>query len=248
MASVDANRKAIQDNRKKVFLLEHLVASNKASAYLTRSTIMENQNLIKRNYEAIFGGNRQLGNHNTDDIFHNRSVLVRNLGKGGKLNDVQENYRNAMINKVKLEYLDHRSKLNGKVNHISEKLAAINALLIEVNHDIMAANEEVVQFNASVIADNANIIKGGADKALASATPDSNAQIIAANAAKIEEISKRVQENQALNQTNYDKACANRKAIDENTTDVYARRQRMQENRKHVDENAQAIATFISTY
>lgn len=245
MASVHKNQKAIQENRKKVFTLEHLVAANKASSYLTRSMVKENQASINRNYVAAFEGNRQLANANTDEIFHNRTVLMRNLGKGGKLSDVQENLRNALINQAKLEYLDHRSALNAKVNHINEKLAAVNAQLIDVNHEIMAANEEVVQFNAGLITDNASIIKTGM-KEMQEATPQSNEQLIAKNTKKIDELTKRVAENQAANKAAYEKAQANRKALEENTAAIYTRRQQMESNGSNIDANATAIAEFIA--
>jgi hypothetical protein len=53
-----------------------------------------------------------------------------------------------MINKAKIDFLEHRSSLNAKVLGITERIAAINAMMIEVNRDIMAANEEIVGFNA----------------------------------------------------------------------------------------------------
>ncbi len=61
-------------------------------------------------------------------------------------NQVQVNFKEAMTNKVKIDFLEHRANLNQKVFDISSRMAAINAELIQVNKDIMDTNEEVRVF------------------------------------------------------------------------------------------------------
>lgn len=108
--STEENRKNINKNRRALFEAEAAVMYNRGQAYVTRSIVMENQNLISKNYNAAFMGNRQLANQNTDDLFRNRLAAIRNIDVSG--GQVAENYREALTNKTKLEYLEHRSKLN----------------------------------------------------------------------------------------------------------------------------------------
>lgn len=90
-------------------------------------------------------GNLQPANANTDEIFNNRSEILRGMDVSG---DVEANYINAQTNKSSLDFLRHRSELNSSVLAASEKLAEINRLLIEVNSEIMGAKEKIVAFNS----------------------------------------------------------------------------------------------------
>jgi hypothetical protein len=135
-ALIDANKKQIAENRSNIFSTECAVMHNRSSAYMARSTVQENQALISKNYHAAFMGNRQLINQNTDDIFRNRQAILRHLKAS---NPVEINFKEAMINKAKLDFLEHRAGLNEKVLEISLKMAAVNAMMIEINHAIMVS-------------------------------------------------------------------------------------------------------------
>jgi len=241
MASPQVNKDNINDNRRKLFLLEHQVLKNKADIYLTRETIMENRSAIQKNYEAAFNGNRQLANANTDAMFRNRSQIVRNLPSDDQ---VKANFREAMLNKVKIEALDHRSKLNEKVNSVSEELAAINARLIEINVQLRATTVEAIKFNHDLIAVGKSWIENGVDGAK-TATPESNAKLIAENASKIDEISKRVEVNAKKNAANYAQTQANKFKIEANAATILSKRAEMEANRHAIEENSAKIAAAI---
>lgn len=112
---------------------------------MARSQVNENQALIAKNYNSAFMGNRQLANQNTEDLFRNRNAIMRNITANS---DVEKNFKEAQINKCKIDFLEHRAALNAKVIAVSKQMAAINAEMIKVNSEILAANEEIVQFNA----------------------------------------------------------------------------------------------------
>ena len=76
------------------------------------------------------------------DLFRNRTALVRNLDA---TTPVATNFKEALTNKVKLEYLDHRAKLNEKVLKTSEDLAAVNKQLIEINRHVCYCDAVVFQ-------------------------------------------------------------------------------------------------------
>jgi hypothetical protein len=239
--STEDNKKNIQANRRRIFEVENQVMFNRGQAYLVRSLVQENQASIQRNYNAAFLGNRQLANQNTDDLFRNRTAIVRNIETP---NQVTQNFKEAMMNKVKLEYLEHRSKLNEKVLSISEQLANVNKQLIEINRHILEANEEVVRYNADMIQSNVNLLSNGVHAS--SATPSSNASLIAENARKIDEIGRRAAENKTRIAKVTQEAEANRAHISTNTGDIAARRQRIQDNHERIAGNQSQVAKFVS--
>ena len=100
-------------------------------------------------------GNRQLANANTDEIFNNRSEILKGMDVAG---DVEANYTNAQTNKSSLDFLRHRSELNSSVLAASEKLADINRQIIEVNSEIIGANEKIVAFDSEQITANSELL------------------------------------------------------------------------------------------
>ena len=190
MANSETNKAAIEKNRKTIFQIEAHVMSNKALAYQSRSMIEENRLMILSNYSAAFMGNRQLANANTDEIFNNRAAILQGMAAEG---DVQENFVNAQQNKSALDFLRHRSSLNSSVLTISEKLAAINTQLVEINSEIMNANAEIVAFNGEQIAANSEMLNGSLTAS--SATPESNAQLVAANSESMADLLANVSKN-----------------------------------------------------
>lgn len=89
-------------------------------------------------------GNRQLTNANTEAIFRNRLMIVKNLPEDDQ---VQKNFKEAMINKVTLEYLDHRGRLNSRTNNINRELLSLNSRLLDITEDILTTNEDISKFN-----------------------------------------------------------------------------------------------------
>ena len=83
---------------------------------------------------------------------------------------VQVNYREAMSNRAKLEFLDHRSALNQRVIEVTLDFANINSQLIDTNRKIMDANVGIIDFNSAQIATNSALLKNGVSAA--GATPE----------------------------------------------------------------------------
>lgn len=96
-------------------------------------------------------GNRQLTNANTEAIFRNRLRIVKNLPE---VEPLQKDFKEAMINKVTLEYLDHRGRLNSRANNINKELLSLNSRLIEITEDILATNEDISKFNQEISESN----------------------------------------------------------------------------------------------
>jgi len=233
-----ANKEKIAANRRAIFELEGDVNHNKAKAYLTRSTVAENAALIAKNYNAAFLGNRQLANENTEALFRNRHALLQCLPTS---NDVEVNFREAMVNKAKLDFLKHRSNLNAQVLSISQEMSALNHMAIEINRRVVEANEAIKEFNSDQIAQNTALI-GAAHNP----TPESNAALIAGNAASIEEIRKRVNSNNGTRDVLVASTETNRAAIIANSEQIGRRREAILKNHDAIAANRQRIAELVA--
>ena len=190
MTSVEKNRIAINENRKRVFAIDAEVMTNKALIYSSRSIIEENRSMILSNYAAAFMGNRQLANNNTDEIFKNRQAILDNINTQS---DTESNFVNAQKNKASLDFLDHRSALNSEILGISNDIAEINSKLIEINERIMASNKKIVDFNSEQIGINSKLLDDSLHPE--NATVDSNAELIKQNRDKMTDLETRVSEN-----------------------------------------------------
>jgi len=239
--SVAENKQNIEANRRRIFELENQVLYNRALAHATRSLVVENHAVINKNYSAAFNGNRQLANQNTDDLFRNRTAIVRNIAAK---TPVEVNYKEALANKTKLEFLAHRSKLNERVLKISEDLSALNKQLIDVNRSILDTNEEIVQFNGKLIDGNSQLLATGVDAS--KATPDTNAELIASNKALIDDISKRSGQNKERIQALFEATGRNRAATVTNAQSILERRDRILANHAKIEANQKKVAAFIS--
>jgi ABC-type transporter Mla subunit MlaD len=185
-------------------------------------------------------GNRQLANQNTDDIYRNRYAILQNLSVADQ---VQENFRDAMLNKSKLDFLEHRSALNAKVIAVSEKMSAINTMLIEVNSMIMDGNAGIVEFNAKSIEVNDQLLSGGAT--LKDCTPDKNAKLIASNSDRLAKLSAKATANKKKIASLISKVEANGAKTLKNAEQISQRRKDILARHKKIASNQTKVAKII---
>jgi len=95
-------------------------------------------------------GNRQLANHNTDDIKFNLTKIL-NANSGDK---------ELASENIDVVYLEHRLKLNSRLLRNSEDLLDAVLKLQSVHKKIMKTNEEVIRFNSSMIELSADVLAG----------------------------------------------------------------------------------------
>jgi hypothetical protein len=236
MSTTEANKEAIAKNRKTIFSIESEVLSNKALVYQSRSMIEENRLMIMSNYSAAFMGNRQLANANTDEIFSNRTAILQNMDAQ---DEVQQNYIDAQTNKSNLDFLKHRSALNASVLEVSKKMADINAQLVAINREIMDANKSIVEFNATQISANSDML--GGSLSAGSATPQSNADIVAGNTAAMAELTKNISHNRGTILAVLETSEMNAAALMKNKDEINERRVSIMENRKGIADNKAKI-------
>ena len=122
--------------------------NQKSRNYLLRSKIDQSIAITSSNLAASFLGNRQMANHNTDDIkFCLNKIIEKNSTEldATKLN-------------VDLLFLKHRQKLNKRLVENSKILVAAIEQLQLAHQRVMKTNEEIVKFNSSMLEATSEVI------------------------------------------------------------------------------------------
>ncbi|MDC0476324.1 hypothetical protein OAN83_00840 [Alphaproteobacteria bacterium] len=122
--------------------------NQKSKNYLLRSKIDQIIAITNSNLSASFIGNRQMANHNTDDIKYCLNKIIENNSTESdviKLN-------------VDLIFMKHRQKLNKRLVENSKILIAAIEQLQLAHQKVMIANEEIVKFNSSMLETTSEVI------------------------------------------------------------------------------------------
>ena len=122
--------------------------NQKSKNYLLRSKIDESIAVTNSNLSASFHGNRQMANHNTDDIKYCLNKII----------DKNSAEPDATKLNVDLIFLKHRQKLNKRLVENSKILIAAIEQLQMAHQRVMRTNEEIVKFNVSMLETTSEII------------------------------------------------------------------------------------------
>ena len=113
-----------------------------------RSKIDQSIAVTNSNLSASFLGNRQMANHNTDDIKYCLNKII----------DKNSAEPDATKLNVDLIFLKHRQKLNKRLVENSKILIAAIEQLQMAHQRVMRTNEEIVKFNSSMLETTSEII------------------------------------------------------------------------------------------
>ena len=122
--------------------------NQKSKNYLLRSKIDQSIAITTSNLSASFLGNRQMANHNTDDIKYCLNEII----------EKNATEPNATKLNVDLIFLKHRQKLNMRLMENSKILIAALEQLQVAHQKVMRTNEEIVKFNSSMLEATSEII------------------------------------------------------------------------------------------
>jgi hypothetical protein len=122
--------------------------NQKSKNYLLRSKIDQSIAVTNSNLSASFLGNRQMANHNTDDIKYCLNKII----------DKNSAEPDATKLNVDLMFLKHRQKLNKRLVENSKILIAAIEQLQMAHQRVMRTNEEIVKFNVSMLETTSEII------------------------------------------------------------------------------------------
>jgi hypothetical protein len=153
----DVIKNMIQRNKRAIFDVEAMVQFNVGQIQVARSTIEENITDAQQSYLINAAGNRELIMRTTDDVFRNRLTMIEELQP---TNNDQEAFQLSMANRVKVEYLEHRSKINRKMSTIALKMAEAIRALSDVSQTFYELNEEMVNYIDEIADSNGQWMDG----------------------------------------------------------------------------------------
>ena len=123
---VAENKIGIQKNKRRIFELEAEVSTTYAELMLLLADIEENRALLTRNFTSSFNGNRAIAVDNVDDLFRSRLIMIDSLEPK---TDVEANFQTMFSNMTKIDQLENRANLNGKLGEIISRVQEVNVIL-----------------------------------------------------------------------------------------------------------------------
>jgi len=122
--------------------------NQKSKNYLLRSKIDQSIAITISNLSASFLGNRQMANHNTEDIKYCLNEII------------EKNSTEPDVTKLNIDviFMKHRQRLNKRLVENSKILIAAIEQLQLAHQRVMKTNEEIVKFNTSMIDATSSVI------------------------------------------------------------------------------------------
>ncbi|MDC0564621.1 hypothetical protein OAP51_07495 [Alphaproteobacteria bacterium] len=149
------NRAKKVPSRSQIERLWSEVLETKSIGYLLRAKIEQNLALLISNINSSFMGNRQLANQNTEDVQYNlRKIIESRVDDNG---DIDEH----LLMSLNAAFVEHRSKLNRKINDVSAELNEVNEKLFLIHRKVMKTNDEIIKFNTKNLELTYSFIMGG---------------------------------------------------------------------------------------
>ena len=160
--------------------------------------------------------------------------------------DVEQNFKAAMGNALRIGLLENKFSLNEKLREVATQTAAVNELLTSLNTVIADANEELADLGSDMVSENAEWVDGALAKMFKAARPESNSDIVKNNAGRLESLTDKVQvieQDASLAVTQIE---TETKSILDTGDDIAARRARIQAEREKVIANQKRSSELMS--
>ena len=177
------NKKNIRKNKRDIFELECKASTAYAESMLLIADIEENRALLSRNFSAAFNGNRAIAVDNIEDLYRCRLLMVDALEAK---TDIEQNFKSAMANKLRIELLENKFSLNKKIGEVAKQMSAVNELLVSLNKLVADSNEMLADQGAEMVSENAEWIDGEILDTFKSASSDRNSELVSDNAARLD--------------------------------------------------------------
>ena len=171
----EAQAAMIAEQTKRAFDVEAYVQYNVAQTQVARSIVEENVTDAMQSWAINAGGNREMIMRTTDDVYRNRLMML-NLLKPE--NPVEAAFQESMINKTKLEYLQHRNVMNRRMVDIAHEMANAIKAIGAASEKFYHTNEEMAAFINDTADENAEWYDGALRARMREATNVTNDQRI----------------------------------------------------------------------
>ena len=239
---VEENKIGIRKNKRRIFELEAGVSTTYAELMLLLADIEENRALLNRNFTSSFMGNRAIVVDNVNDLFNSRLIMIDSLDPK---TDVESNFQTMLSNAVKVDQLENRAELNGKLSEIIGRVQEVNVMWQAINTLVAEANEAVVEQVDAMISENAEWVDGELISKMSSAAANSNKQGVGVNQDRLDKLidSSHIAEDSTA--VILKRVSSVTKSILESGEDISRRRDAIQADRERVIANQRRTADMI---
>jgi hypothetical protein len=229
-------------NKRRIFELEAGVSTTHAELMLLLADIEENRALLNRNFTSSFTGNRAIVVDNVNDLFNSRLIMIDSLDPK---TDVESNFQTMLSNAVKVDQLENRAELNGKLSEIIGRVQEVNVMWQAINTLVAEANEAVVEQVDAMISENAEWVDGELISKMSSAAANSNKQGVGVNQDRLDKLidSSHIAEDSTA--VILKRVSSVTKSILESGEDISRRRDAIQADRERVIANQRRTADMI---
>ena len=240
---VDLNKKSIRKNKRHIFELECQASTAYAESMLVIADIEENRALLSRNFSAAFNGNRAIAVDNIEDLYRCRMLMVDALEAK---NDIEQNFKSAMANKLRIDLLENKFSLNKKLREVASQMSAVNELLISLNNFIADSNEMLADQGSEMVSENAEWIDGKILNIIKTANSDSNSELVKDNAGRLETLLEQAHDAEQGAKTVLQQIEAETKQILDTGDGIADRRARIHAERERVVANQKRSSELMS--
>lgn len=233
----------IQKNKRRVFDAESFVRFNTAQVQVGRSAIEENRTLALESFTAEAIGNGTLLASTYDDVVRNRLQIVELLQPS---NEIEANFKSSMTNHVLAEAIEGRSKANGDLIDINQRLTQVNKLLVEINILITKYNNEFFEVIDELTNSNAAWVDGELQNMMKAAEVESNDHRVSEGISLVTEVRERADKNRSNIMALYEAETESRHALEKDLEDVMELRNQIVSLREKVVANQHRVADQIA--
>jgi hypothetical protein len=159
--------------------------------------------------------------------------------------DVESNFQTMLSNAVKVDQLENRAELNGKLSEIIGRVQEVNVMWQAINTLVAEANEAVVEQVDAMISENAEWVDGELISKMSSAAANSNKQGVGVNQDRLDKLidSSHIAEDSTA--VILKRVSSVTKSILESGEDISRRRDAIQADRERVIANQRRTADMI---
>ena len=238
----DELKNRAQRNKRLIFDAEAFVQYNVGLVSVARGRMDEALADATRLYTLASTSNRELIMRMTDDVYRNRAAIVAALEPASS---EQTLFKTSTINRSRIEYLDHRSKINRELIEAGDKIAEAMQLLKQAAANFADVTDKMIEHCDDAADTNAEYFDGELIKQMQSANERANTERINENLELVAAIRERAQGNRERLLARFTQAASEAEGLNALNDRLENQRTEIMSLREKIDANQHRIADTI---
>jgi hypothetical protein len=238
----DELKNRAQRNRRLIFDAEAFVQYNVGLVSMARGRGDENLADAIRLYHLASTSNRELIMRMTDDVYRNRFAILDALEPATPDQTV---FKTSMTNRSRIEYLDHRSKMNRELIDASDKMLEAMQAMKQAATAFANIIDKMVEHCDDAADLNAQYFDGELATQMQAANGEKNTERVNQNLEMVAAIRERAQGNRESLMTRFTAATGENDALTSLNDRLESQRAEILALREKIDANQHRVADTI---